>query len=690
MRKPSPFVLFAAVVSTSIACCAQRCPISIQGVEPRATLGTQPPDPHPPYLAISWENQSGEPISRVLFEVHFPNGLGEFMTYRQTHANAIDTSVWSDAAFVAAYGATLHLHVRAEKIVFANGTTWLDDGSHVCAGTFGESQPGFSGTAAPAPAPQKLGDVPRFSSSASLPSMSPRSERACLISYVTVDPDGSGSTLFLRVVYRNDSWRTIAGVLFASRAKDGTLATFPSGRAVAPGKESQEIWNYREGEARPSAIWPETIYYDDGTEWQDKRRACASSNPASWRGGIDRQVAAAPPEPTVSPVPQVTPGASLFVAPDSKAAVPSGEAESLVSPTQEAVIEATEKLNGILDRARAVATALPVPIGRSELLATLPELQSPPLPEFPIHLACPVTAVYLDIGGQGRIYAGLHNWSNISVSSILLDVTDDSTDKVYTFRDDQPLVSGGLYDGTWYTGSKSASPRTIEIREVDFADGQHWTEPAGTVCAVSTRNLSQPVPAENVHPTDAVLHLYATTTSVAAFHAELATSIDRPTAAVPAAPPRVRTPHPMAASVASSPRPSVVTGHQEPSVASGPGGVTAAEEPVIEEATPAAFRRDAPLVSRGKASICTVTSVPSGAEVTLDGKVLGTTPLVFVMIRKPDARNLLISSPGYVSVQYQLYPDGQPVPMTVLLQKVGEDGSVPVVTQATGSATTTQ
>ena len=26
------------------------------------------------------------------------------------------------------------------------------------------------------------------------------------------------------------------------------------------------------------------------------------------------------------------------------------------------------------------------------------------------HLACPVTAVYLDIGGQGRIYAGLHNW----------------------------------------------------------------------------------------------------------------------------------------------------------------------------------------------------------------------------------------------------------------------------------------
>ncbi len=105
MRKPSSFVLVAAVVARRSRA-VRRVVRSASRASNRAPLS--PPDPHPPYLAISWENQSGESISRVLFEVHSPNGLDGFMSYRETQADVIDTSDWSDAVFVAAYAIVSH------------------------------------------------------------------------------------------------------------------------------------------------------------------------------------------------------------------------------------------------------------------------------------------------------------------------------------------------------------------------------------------------------------------------------------------------------------------------------------------------------------------------------------------------------------------------------------------------------
>jgi hypothetical protein len=86
---------------------------------------------------------------------------------------------------------------------------------------------------------------------------------------------------------------------------------------------------------------------------------------------------------------------------------------------------------------------------------------------------------------------------------------------------------------------------------------------------------------------------------------------------------------------------------------------------VSEEANPDSTRRYAPLIAEKKASICTVTTTPPGATVSLDGKRLGESPLVFVMLRKDQARQLTLSLPGYHNVEYQLFPDGNPVPLTV-------------------------
>jgi len=55
------------------------------------------------------------------------------------------------------------------------------------------------------------------------------------------------------------------------------------------------------------------------------------------------------------------------------------------------------------------------------------------------------------------------------------------------------------------------------------------------------------------------------------------------------------------------------------------------------------MRRYAPLIAEKKASICTVTTTPPGATVSLDGKRLGESPLVFVMLRKDQARQLTLS-----------------------------------------------
>jgi hypothetical protein len=109
-----------------------------------------------------------------------------------------------------------------------------------------------------------------------------------------------------------------------------------------------------------------------------------------------------------------------------------------------------------------------------------------------------------------------------------------------------------------------------------------------------------------------------------------------------------------------------------------PGGPTTAtvsatsSASVTEEATPEAMRRNAPLIAEKKASVCAITTTPPGATASIDGKRLGESPLVFVLLRKDEARHLNLSLPGYQPVQYQLWPDGSPVSLNVHFAASGE------------------
>lgn len=136
-KKPSPFVLTLLLFSLLPGHLqSQSCPITITHLEPRASVVSPPPTSVPPYLKILFQNNSALAITRVVFEVHFLGAFGEFTATHSVPGHASDVSVWSDAAFVQQYGDAMDLEVRPDKVVWANGTTWLDDGSHLCSKVF--------------------------------------------------------------------------------------------------------------------------------------------------------------------------------------------------------------------------------------------------------------------------------------------------------------------------------------------------------------------------------------------------------------------------------------------------------------------------------------------------------------------------------------------------------------------------
>jgi hypothetical protein len=96
---------------------------------------------------------------------------------------------------------------------------------------------------------------------------------------------------------------------------------------------------------------------------------------------------------------------------------------------------------------------------------------------------------------------------------------------------------------------------------------------------------------------------------------------------------------------------------------------------VTEEATPEAMRRNAPLIAEKKASVCAITTTPPGATVAIDGKRLGRSPLVFVLLRKDEVRQVTLSLPGYHTVQYQLWPDGSPISLNIHFAVLSESAS---------------
>ena len=514
MRKPSPFVfifpLFLSFILLRGQAQGQSCPITIKSVEPRAVVVSAPANSVPPYLKIIFHNDSAMTINRVVFEVHFSGAFGEFTATHAVPAAAGDLSVWSDAAFVREYGDALDLEVRAEKIVFFNGTTWLDDGSHTCS---------------------KL-----FSAAASYPHVPSQ----------TVVVSGN------------------------------SLAAIPAftvkGQQVAYGAPS-----------------------DQGRETADHTGKAPSTLlvPAAGNAPIADE-AGAPIQPAVFT--NIHSGPPLTVENESL------DIELPWSPFQPRLLP----LRGVL--------------------------------------ICPVVAEYLDIGGEGRIYSAILNQSDQTVNSV--QVTVVSGESRQTIKDSAKLLPGARSKKAWQTqpALSGAADTSLQVEKVVFSDGKSWSNASSSLCIVSSNRQTA-----------------ADRTSIAATPTPAA---QQPSSALPLI---VRGANaPQTPAVGATAQPSIQ--HAATTAVPGPGATspaTAQDSSVNEEATPDSMRRYAPLIAEKKASICTVTTTPPGATVSLDGKRLGESPLVFVMLRKDQARQLTLSLPGYHNVEYQLFPDGNPVPLTV-------------------------
>ena len=78
----------------------------------------------------------------------------------------------------------------------------------------------------------------------------------------------------------------------------------------------------------------------------------------------------------------------------------------------------------------------------------------------------------------------------------------------------------------------------------------------------------------------------------------------------------------------------------------------------------------ADLVAKGQASRCAVVTVPSGAEVYVDGNQIGVSPVAFVLLRQGDTpRKVAIKMAGYKTVEKALIPDGKTIPIGLELEK---------------------
>jgi hypothetical protein len=76
------------------------------------------------------------------------------------------------------------------------------------------------------------------------------------------------------------------------------------------------------------------------------------------------------------------------------------------------------------------------------------------------------------------------------------------------------------------------------------------------------------------------------------------------------------------------------------------------------------------LVQKGQASRFAVVTVPSGAEVEIDGNRAGVTPFAGVLLKQGDTqRTITIKMSGYKTVEKMVVPDGKTIPIGITLEK---------------------
>lgn len=76
------------------------------------------------------------------------------------------------------------------------------------------------------------------------------------------------------------------------------------------------------------------------------------------------------------------------------------------------------------------------------------------------------------------------------------------------------------------------------------------------------------------------------------------------------------------------------------------------------------------LVKVGAASQCSVITNPPGAEIDIDGKTVGKSPMVFVLLKRGETpRIITLKLPGYKAIVKKTIPDGSMIPLTLTLEK---------------------
>jgi hypothetical protein len=81
-------------------------------------------------------------------------------------------------------------------------------------------------------------------------------------------------------------------------------------------------------------------------------------------------------------------------------------------------------------------------------------------------------------------------------------------------------------------------------------------------------------------------------------------------------------------------------------------------------------QRMSALIRNKEASYCSAQTTPAGAQITIDGEVVGVTPFAFVLIRHSDIpRTIIFSMPGHQSVIEKKVPDGLPIVLMENLSK---------------------
>jgi hypothetical protein len=76
------------------------------------------------------------------------------------------------------------------------------------------------------------------------------------------------------------------------------------------------------------------------------------------------------------------------------------------------------------------------------------------------------------------------------------------------------------------------------------------------------------------------------------------------------------------------------------------------------------------VTQKGQGSVCAVLTVPPGAEIDIDGKKAGISPMGFLLLRKGTTpRVVTIKMSGYKTVEKKVVPDGKPIPIVLVLEK---------------------